>query len=111
MSSPDQGEVVFVVDVSAFTERGFVGSSSFAGEEVNIEFDDRNDGLVLSSAMAERIHVRAGSKVTIILENEERPQISESLIKSVGAKLRISDEKTYYFVGRTGGAVIRVRKK
>jgi hypothetical protein len=97
--------------VSAFTDRGFVGSSNFSGEGVNIEFDDRNEGLVLSSVMAGRIRVRTGSKVTIILENEERPQISESIIKSVGQKLRISDEKTYYFVGRTGGAIIRVRKK
>lgn len=111
MSSPNQEEVVFVVDVSAFTDRGFVGSSNFSGEGVNIEFDDRNEGLVLSSVMAGRIRVRTGSKVTIILENEERPQISESIIKSVGQKLRISDEKTYYFVGRTGGAIIRVRKK
>ncbi len=111
MNSPEQEEVVFVVDVSSFTERGFVASSTFAGDEVSIEFDDRNEGLVLSAGMAERIRVRAGSKVTIILENEGRPQVSESLIKSVGEKVRISDEKTYYFVGRTGGAIIRVRKK
>ncbi len=111
MSSTKQEEVVFVVDVSSFTEIGFIGSSNFAGEVVNIEFDDKNDGLILSKQMAERITVRAGSRVTLILENEERPQVSESVIKSVGDKLSISDEKTYYFVGRTGGAIIRIRKK
>ena len=110
MSSPKDEEIVFVVDVSAFTHRGFIGTSNFAGEEVNVEFDDRNDGLVLSSEMAERIHVRAGSKVAIILEDDETPRVSESVIKSVGEKLRVSDEKTYYFIGRTGGAIIRIRK-
>ncbi len=111
MSSREHEELVFVVDVSSFTDRGFLGSSNFAGERVDVEFDDRNEGLILSSEMAEMIHVRAGSKVIVILENEERPLVSESVIKSVGVKLRVSDEKTYYFVGRTGGGIIRIRKK
>lgn len=104
-------EVVFVVDVSSFTDQGFIASTRFKGKTVGIEFDDRNKGVGLSPEMAATLHVKTGSKVSIVLENEEKPQVSESVVRSVGDKPLISDEKTYYFVGRTGGGVIRIRKK
>ncbi len=103
-------ELVFVVDVTSFTERGFIGSSSFEGRRVDIEFDDGSEGVSLSPDMAKRIQVRAGSPLMIIEENEESPQTSKSSVKSVGEELRISDARTYYFIGRYGGAIIRVRK-
>jgi len=111
LSSEETAELVFVVDVTSFTKRGFIGSSSFGGEGVEIEFDDGSAGLTLSPAMCRKIHVRAGSPVLIIGENEDRPQASESVVKSVGENLKVSDTKTYYYVGRYGGAIIHIRKK
>ncbi len=111
MTKEETDELVFVVDVTSFTKHGFIGSSNFGGRGVDIEFDDGGDGVTLSPEMCKKLHVRAGSQVLIIGENEDKPQISESTVKSVGEKLRISDAKTYYFVGRYGGAIIRIRKK
>ncbi len=108
----EQGdELVFVVDVTSFTENGFIGSSNFGESRVDIEFDDGSEGVSLSPEMAKKIKVRVGSPVLIIGENEEKPQTSESTVNSVGEKVRISDEKTYYFVGRYGGAIIRILKR
>ena len=107
----EQGdELVFVVDVTSFTENGFIGSTNFGESRVNIEFDDGSDGVSLSPEMAKKIKVKVGSPVLIIGENE-RPQTSESTVNSVGEKVRISDAKTYYFVGRYGGAIIRILKR
>jgi len=108
----EQGdELVFVVDVTSFTENGFIGSSNFGESRVDIEFDDGSDGISISPEMAKKIKVKVGSPVLIIGENEEKPQTSESTVSSVGEKLRISDAKTYYFVGRYGGAIIRIQKR
>ena len=78
---------------------------------MDIEFDDGSEGVSLSPEMAKKINVRVGSPVLIIGENEEKPQTSESTVSSVGEKVRVSDAKTYYFVGRYGGAIIRIRKR
>ena len=108
----EQGdELVFVVDVTSFTENGFIGSSNFGESRVDIEFDDGNEGVSLTPEMAKKIKVKAGSPILIIGENEEKPQMSESTVSSVGEKARVSDAKTYYFVGRYGGAIIRIRKR
>jgi len=111
LTEEEAGELVFVVDVTSFTKRGFIGSSKFAGGRVDIEFDDGGRGLTLSSEMCKKIRARTGSEVLIIGENEDKPQTSESFVQSVGEKLRISDAKTYYLVGRYGGAIIRIRKR
>ena len=113
MTQEQGDELVFVVDVTSFTENGFIGSTNFGESRVNIEFDDGSDGVSLSPEMAKKIKVKVGSPVVIIGENEEKPQTSESTVSSVGEKLRISDAKTYYFVfvGRYGGAIIRIQKR
>ena len=108
----EQGdELVFVVDVTSFTENGFIGSSNFGESRVDIEFDDGSEGVSLTPEMANKIKVKAGSPILIIGENEEKPQTSEGTVSSVGEKVRVSDAKTYYFVGRYGGAIIRIRKR
>ena len=108
----EQGdELVFVVDVTSFTENGFIGSSNFGESRVDIEFDDGSEGVSLTPEMAKKIKVKAGSPILIIGENEEKPQMSESSVSSVGEKVKVSDAKTYYFVGRYGGAIIRIRKR
>ena len=108
----EQGdELVFVVDITSFTENGFIGSSNFGENRVNIEFDDGSDGVSLSPEMAKKIKVKVGSPVLIIGENDVKPQTSENTVSSVGEKVRISDAKTYYFVGRYGGAIIRIQKR
>ena len=111
MTQEQGDELVFVVDVTSFTENGFIGSTNFGESRVNLEFDDGSDGVSLSPEMAKKIKVKVGSPVVIIGENEEKPQTSESTVSSVGEKLRISDAKTYYFVGRYGGAIVRIRKR
>ncbi len=103
-------ELVFVVDVSSLTKKGFVGTTTYAGGQVDLEFDDGGDGVYLTSKMAGRIHVRKGSAVTLFVENE-RTQVSEATVSAVGRALRISDPRVYYEVGREGGAIIRVRKR
>src|SRR2546428_12334613 len=108
MTQEQGDELVFVVDVTSFTENGFIGSTNFGESRVNIEFDDGSDGVSLSPEMAKKIKVKVGSPVVIIGENEEKPQTSESTVSSVGEKLRISDAKTYYFVGRYGGSARRL---
>ncbi len=110
MSLPKSGELLFVVGVSSFTKRGFIGSSSLNGKPVEIEFDDGDVGVILTAEMCSRIQARKGSKVTIIVEGEASPRIAESVVAGVGEKVRISSAKVYYEVGREGGAIIRLRK-
>jgi len=111
LTTDESDELVFVVDVTSFTKNGFIGSSNFGESRVDIEFDDGSEGVSLSPEMAKKIRVKVGSPLLIIGENDEKPKTSESSVTSVGEKLRISDAKTYYFVGRYGGAIVRVRKR
>jgi len=103
-------ELVFVVGVSSFTRKGFVGSASFKGEPVDIEFDDRDAGVFLSAEMCREIHVKKGSRVSMAVDVDARPGVAESVIEGVTAKPRISNTKVYYDVGRMGGAIIRIWK-
>lgn len=109
MASASQAELVFAVDVSSLTNKGFVGTSNFEATKVDLEFDDQGDGVFLSSRMAGRLRVKKGSAVSISIENE-RNQLVEAVVGGVGKTLRISDPRVYYAVGREGGAVIRIRK-
>ena len=109
MASAGAAELVFVVDVSALTSKGFVGSTEYEGDKVDLSFDDANSGVFLNSEMAGRLHVKKGSRVSIIIEGDNN-QVAETAVASVGKSLRISDARVYYAVGREGGAVIRVRK-
>ena len=102
-------ELVFVVDVSALTSEGFVGSTEYEGGKVDVDFDDANAGLFLNSEMAGRLHVKKGSGVSVVIE-DGGTHVSEVRVASVGRSLRISDAKVYYAVGREGGAVLRLRK-
>ena len=109
MAAADGGEILFVVDVTAFTEEGFVGTTSYGGKEVSIDFDPKGDGVFLTAEMAERIGVKKGDPLSIIIEDDAHV-LAKSVSSGVGRKIRISDEKTYYTVGREGGAVLRVRR-
>ena len=109
MDSARQAELVFVVDVSSLTNKGFVGSTNYEGKTVELEFDDGDAGVFLSSEMATRLHVRKGSRVSVITENE-RSQLTDAPVSGVGKRFRISNSKVYYQVGREGGAIIRIRK-
>ncbi|MBI3859048.1 MAG: hypothetical protein HY296_02240 [Thaumarchaeota archaeon] len=109
MSLSPRGELVFVVDVTSFTEKGFVGSTSYGGMRVDLEFDDGDDGVYLTAEMAKRIGAKKGTAISVVVE-DDRPQIANAKLTSVGRKLRVSDPKVYYAVGREGGAVIRIRK-
>lgn len=111
MSTPsaDEAELVFVVDVSSFTKDGFIGSTTYEGGQINLEFDDGVDGFYMSSGMASRLHVRKGSPLTIVIE-DDRNEVAKSKVAGVGRSLRISDPKVYYGVGKEGGAILRIRK-
>ena len=109
MAAEVQAELVFVVDVTSLTKNGFVGSSSYEGREVDLEFDDAGKGAFLTSEMAARLRVRKGSKVSVVIEDEKN-QVAELIVSGVGRAARISDPKVYYAVGREGGAVVRLRK-
>lgn len=109
VAAAERAEIVFVVDVSSLTKKGFVGTSTYGGKKVDLEFDDSGAGVFLTSDMAERLHVRKGSKLSIIIEDEKK-QMVESAVAGVGTRTRISDPKVYYSVGREGGAVIRLLK-
>lgn len=109
MASAGQAELVFVVDVSSLTKKGFVGTSTYEGKRVDLGFDDSGEGVFLPSDMAGRLHVRKGSKVLIIVE-DERNQVVEAPVAGVGKVLKISDPKVYYAVGREGGGVVRLLK-
>jgi ABC-type lipoprotein release transport system permease subunit len=109
LSEPAEGGVVFVVDVSSFTKDGFIGTSSFAGETVAIDFDDRDEGIFLNHEMARKLGVKKGSLVSALIEGE-KSQLAKMEVAAVGKVVRISDAKAYYAIGKEGGAVIRVRK-
>jgi ABC-type lipoprotein release transport system permease subunit len=109
LAKADEAELVFVVDVSSLTKKGFVGTTTYHGSQVDLEFDDEGAGIFLTSEMAGRLHVRKGSDLSVIMENE-RSMIAKATVAAVGRALRISDPKIYYAVGREGGAVVRIRK-
>jgi ABC-type lipoprotein release transport system permease subunit len=109
LSGSADDEIILVVDVSSFTEKGFVCTSSFAGEQVAIEFDDGDKGVLLNRRMANKLGVKAGSQVSALVE-AEKTQLVKMIVAAVGNSVRISDAKVYYAVGKEGGAVIRVRK-
>jgi len=104
-----QSELVFVVDVSSFTKKGFVGSTEYEGNTISIEFDDGDLGVYLTPEMAKRLHVRKGSPLLVLVE-DDRPESIKAITVGVGPKPRISNAKIYYAVGREGGAVLRVKK-
>lgn len=111
MSEKQVTEIVFVVDVTSFTERGFVGTSTYEGAPLEIEFDDSDAGVRLTPEMCKRLGVRKGSGVVIVGEDDDKPQVAESVVYSTGDRVRISNARIYYFVGRSGGAVIRIRRR
>jgi ABC-type lipoprotein release transport system permease subunit len=104
-----QSELVFVVDVSSLTKKGFIGTSTYEGKKVDLEFDDGGKGVILTSEMAARLRVRKGSKLSVIVEDEKN-QVVEAAVAGVGKTPKISDPKIYYSVGREGGAIVRLRK-
>ena len=110
MSSSQNRDLVFAVDVSSFTKDGFVGITSLDGVRVDIEFDEKDEGVFLPREMCERIGVRNGSKVQVIVDNEDRPEVADAVVKGVRGTVRISNAKVYYGVGKSGGAILRVRK-
>ena len=109
MASADLDELVFVLDVTLLTKKGFVGTTSYRGKAVELEFDDGDAGVFLSSEMAARLKVRKGSRVLLTTENE-RHQVSEAVVSGVGRTLRVSNPKVYYEIGREGGAILKIRK-
>jgi len=109
VASAGEAELVFVVDVSSLTKKGFVGSTKYEGKTVELEFDDKDEGVFLKPEMAARLHVRKGSTVSLITENEHN-QVTGAAVSGVGQTVRISNLKVYYEVGREGGAVVRIRK-
>ena len=109
MSGSAISDLVFVVDVSSFTESGFIGTSSFAGETLAIEFDDGDKGLFINHEMAKRLAVKKGSLVSALVE-AEKSQLAKMKVAAVGKSVRVSDAKVYYAIGKEGGAVIRITK-
>lgn len=109
VSRSAEDEIVFVVDVSSFTEKGFTGTSRFAGQPMPIDFDDGDQGIFLNHEMARKLGVRKGSWVSALIE-ADKTQAVQMAVAAVGRVVRISDSKVYYAIGKEGGAVIRVRK-
>lgn len=109
MASAGQAELVFVVDVTSLTGEGFVGSTKYEGKAVDLEFDDGDAGVFLSSEMAARLRVRKGSKVLLVVESE-RNIVTDAVVSGIGKTVRISNPKVYYDVGKEGGAVMRIRR-
>jgi ABC-type lipoprotein release transport system permease subunit len=103
-------ELIFAVDVSSFTKDGFLGSTSLDGSRLEVEFDDRDQGVFLTKEMASRIGVRKGSKVRLVVDLDERPQVAETVVAGVRSRAGISNTKVYYGVGRGGGAILRLQK-
>jgi len=109
LAATEQPELVFVVDVSSLTGKGFIGKTKYEGTEAEVEFDEEGAGVFLSSEMAGRLHVKKGSPLTVVVEDSVN-QLAETRMGGVGKVLRISDPKVYYAIGREGGAIIRLRK-
>lgn len=104
----DPSELVFVLDVSSFTKGGFLGTSTYEGNVVELEFDDLGEGVFLTPEMALRLGVKKGSRVSVALE-EAGVSASELAVSGTAKRPRISDPKLYYAIGREGGAVVRLR--
>ncbi|MBI3841305.1 MAG: hypothetical protein HY297_05085 [Thaumarchaeota archaeon] len=102
-------ELVFVVDISAFTKNGFASSTTFRDKPVDIEFDDGDLGVFLPRTMAEGLGVRKGSPLAVVLEDGSK-NLVRTKVASVGKGLRISESRVYYAVGKAGSAVVRIRK-
>ncbi len=109
VASASPAELVFVVDISALTDKGFIGTTRYEGGKVELDFDDKDAGVFLTSEMAARLHVKKGSKLSLLIEDDSS-QVAETAVASVGKALRISSARVYYAVGREGGAVLRLRK-
>jgi hypothetical protein len=109
LNSAEGAELVFVVDVSSLTKKGFVGSSTYEGKEVDFEFDEGSAGVFLPSEMAARLHVRKGAKLSVSLEDGST-QFVELGFSGVSKAPRISDAKVYYAIGHEGGAVLHIRR-
>lgn len=105
-----EAELVLVVAVSSFTKKGFAGSASYGGNPIEVEFDDRDAGVFLTTEMCRRLHVKEGSKILLVVEADGEPLATESKVAGVAPRPRISSAKVYYKVGREGGAVVKVRK-
>ncbi len=104
-----EGELLLVVDVSSFTKKGFIGSTTIGGLRVDVEFDDQDAGVSLTASAAKKLHVRKGSPVSVVVE-DDRIQVIKTTVAGVGKSLRISQPKVYYAVGKEGGAIVRIRK-
>ena len=108
MAAARAAELVFVVDVTSFTERGFVGTTTYEGENVGLEFDDSGAGVFLTAEMARRLSVKSGSYVSVSVE--DGAEVIRLKVSGIGKGPRVSDQKVYYAVGREGGAILRIRK-
>jgi hypothetical protein len=108
MSTGGKDELVFVVDVTSFTKRGYAGSTSYEGNEIRLEFDEDGDGVFLKSEMAERIGARRGLSLSVVVEDDSTT-VADVKYAGAGKSVRISDPKVYYAIGREGGAIIRIR--
>lgn len=97
------------MDVSALTEGGFVGSSSYEGKKVDLGFDDAGAGVFLTPEMSERLQVKKGSRVILTVDSDSI-RVIELVVAGLGTSTRISDPKAYYAVGREGGAILRLRR-
>jgi hypothetical protein len=60
--------------------------------------------------MCSRIHVEKGSPLLVLAEQEGAIQSFESFLAGVRGRLRFSDAKLYYLVGKSGGVVLRIRR-
>lgn len=109
MAIPAATVISLVVDVSSFTKRGFIGTSNFSGEPIEIEFDDGDEGIFLAREMAKRLTVRKGSEVSVSVEDETTLTVKIAVV-GVGRAARFSSARIYFAVGKEGGAVIRVQK-
>ncbi|MDA4124920.1 MAG: hypothetical protein OK438_05670 [Thaumarchaeota archaeon] len=109
MPEVSESELVLVVDVSSFTQKGFIGSTSLGGQRIDVEFEDADEGVTLTTDAAKRLHVRKGSPLAIYVEGD-RVQEFKTTAAGVGKVLRISHSKAYYAVGKEGGAIVRIRK-
>jgi len=109
VAEPAESELVFVVDVSSFTKKGFVGSTQYDGDNISIEFDDGDLGVYLTPEMAKRLHARKGSPLLVVVD-DDRPDSTKTVAAGVGPRAQISNAKIYYAVGKEGGGVVRVKK-